>query len=150
MPLIQRIAGVLRAGHRTAHSDEHTGMNVHEQLDRLADSRSIVEHDLARELRLAARLEAEAGKAMSAGAAGRAQTLSAQRDTVLVRIEELRAAHLALTDAITQRVTAQNRRLDEQFPADVPDLLTSDDSGTDLDRDVAERSGTESRATSSK
>lgn len=150
MPLIQRITGLLRAEHRTAHSDEQTGTNVYEQLDRLADSRSIVENDLARELRIAARLEAEAGKAMSAGAAGKAQTLSAQRETVLVRIEELRAAHLALTEAITQRITAQNRRLDEQFPADVPDLPTSDDSGTAPDRTVAETELNGKQATSSK
>lgn len=138
MPLIQRITGVLRVTHRTAPSDEYTEINVYQQLDRLADSRSIVENDLARELRLAARLKAEADKASSAGAGSKAQALSDRRDAVLVRIEELRAAHLALTDAITQRTTAQNHRRAQQFPTDTPDLLTNSDSDTVLEHTLAE------------
>ncbi|NUR57939.1 MAG: hypothetical protein HOV87_04440 [Catenulispora sp.] len=118
MPLIQRIADVLRFGHRTPHPDEHSELNLHQQLDRLADSRSVVESDLAREQRLADRLEAEGKKAIAAGADNKAQALADRRDTVLARINELRAAHRTLSDAITQRATAQTNVRNQQFPAD--------------------------------
>lgn len=106
MTLIQRIAGVLHFGRRATDPREDIQLTVYQQLDRLADSRSMVEHDLAREEQLAERLEAEGRKAIAAGNATKAQTLSDRRATILVRISELRAAHRALTEAITQRSAA--------------------------------------------
>jgi hypothetical protein len=137
MTLMHRVAGALRFGHRTAGSDEEPQLTVHQQLDRLADSRSVVESDLAREQRLADRLEAEARKALAAGADAKARRLADQRETLLIRINELRAAHRVLTEAITERARAAGR--DQEGPIAESDLLTSAGIPTAFDPTAADR-----------
>jgi len=142
MTLIQRIATALRLRDKTAH--EQAELNIHQQLDRLADSRSIVEADLARERQLAERLEA-AAKAAATGTDDKA--LLDRRDAVLIRVAELQAAHEALTEAITQRATAANRLLNQQLRADPPTPPTNAAATTAPDDTVAEEGKPRERGT---
>lgn len=134
MTLIHRIADALHFGSKTAPTDQQTELNIHRQLDRLADSRAMVEYDLAREERLADRLEIAAAQAAATG--GNSKALSDKREAVLVRIAELRSAHRALTDAIAQRAAIGSRLVIQPLPADPPESSAGTGGSETADDDI--------------